>query len=592
MGKDRDIKSAEAKAAVAEKDEAVRRATELQYLADFARLITGLSGRFINVHSDGIDCEINRALAEIGVFAQVDRSYVFQFSADGTRVSNTHEWCAEGIEPGIDRMQDAPVEQFAWAMTKFKRGEVLYITDVAAMPPEAAEERRELEQQQVRALINVPLTCAGKVMGFLGFDAVRSRKTWGEETISLLKVVGEIIAGAIERERATDTLTQQGRMEMLVAEISTRFISVPTLDLDDEIGRAIGNIGEFTGVDRSYLFQFSEDGETMDNTHEWCGPDIEPHISRLQRLPVAAFAYSMERMRRGKTFYVANVADLPEEAAREKEEFEKEGIKTLINVPIMARDVMIGFLGFDAVRSHKPWPDNDIRLLRIIADVIVNALERKRVNEALEASVQEKEVLLREIHHRVKNNLQVIHSLLYLQASAIQDQGCLSALEAFRESRDRVKAMATIHDRLYRSANLSSIDFEDYLQVLIADLLGVYGGGGKVRVDLIAEKIHLRIDQAIPCGLIVNELVTNSLKHAFPPGGEGWIQVTLRSRGKDLVELAVRDNGKGIGVDEALKTDLTLGLQLVQDLVDQLGGEMLLGAEQGSRFTIRFGKES
>ena len=176
---------------------------ELRYLANFARLISSLTSRFVILAPNELDGGISNTLQEIGEFATVDRSYVFQFSEDGTRVSNTHEWCAPGVDAAIDDIQDIPVGQFEWALLPLKRGEVLYVENVANLPPGASSVKAELERQGIRSMINLPLICSGKVLGFVGFDSVRHVMFWTDEHINLLKVVGEIIAGAIERKRAT-----------------------------------------------------------------------------------------------------------------------------------------------------------------------------------------------------------------------------------------------------------------------------------------------------------------------------------------------------------------------------------------------------
>jgi two-component sensor histidine kinase len=565
-----------------------RRGSELDYLADFERLVIELSGRFVDIAGGRLDDEINAALAEIGRFADVDRSYLFQFSEDGTRVSNTHEWCGEGIDTALQRMQDVPVSRFHWSMDKHRRGETMHCSSLAELPPEAASEREELERQGVQSVVCVPLSCRGKVLGFAGFDAVRTRKRWRDDDLKVLKIVGEMIAGAIERERAAAALEGRLYVEQLVASISKRFISVPIPRLDAEISRALREIGEFTGVDRSYVFQLSDDRQRMSNTHEWCLPGVEPQIQHLQDHPVQPFRYSMQRMRRGRIFHVDRVTDLPPEAAREREEFEREGICTLLNVPIMARSRMIGFLGLDAVRAHKTWTNDDIRLLVLLAEIIANALERKQVEERLQASVHEKEVLLREIHHRVKNNMQLINGLLYIQARALDADSDAAAIEAFRQSRNRIKSMATVHERLYLSGDLGAIDFEDYLRTLLPELIRSYNTGRPVRADVQARGIRLSIDQAIPCGLILNELITNCLKYAFPGDSPGCIGVRLQELDGGMLELAVVDDGAGFPEDRRPRDSTTLGLRLVGDLARQLDGELRIESGPGVHVSVRF----
>jgi two-component sensor histidine kinase len=559
------------------------------YLVHFERLIIELSGRLISLQQGNLDREIQHALEAIGRSAGVDRSYLFRFSPDGGRMSNTHEWCAEGIAPAMGRVQDVPVERFGWAVDQLRMAGVLHVPDVTDVPDAARAEREELRRQGVRSLVNVPLVCGGRMLGFIGFDSVRAAKTWSGEDIRLLRVVGEMIAGTIERERALGELTRQVAMETLVAEVSTGFVRVGSEGTDGQIDLALARIGGHTGVDRSYLFRLSPDGRLMCNTHEWCAPGIEPHIDRLQGHPVEAFRWSMQWLARGEVFHVPDVSGLPAEAAAERAEFERENIKTLINVPIMEGERMTGFLGFDAVRSPRRWGDNDIRLLRLLGEMIAGALARRSAEERLRISLEEKDVLLREVHHRVKNNLQVVHSLLYLQANALDGHADSVSLNAFRQSCARIRSMAVIHERLYRADDLSGVDFADYLQALVPDLLAAWGRAADVTASVAARGVRLPLDLAIPCGLIVNELVANCLEHAFPDRA-GALSIALRPVPGGLLELAVVDDGVGFLPARDWRQSGSLGLQLVGDLVDQLDGEVLLesGPGRGTRFQVRF----
>jgi signal transduction histidine kinase len=174
----------------------------LQVQVTFDDLITTISTNFINITLDEIDGAINRALQTISEFAGVDRSCVFLFSADKAEMDCTHEWCATGIAPQIQRMQGMPISSLAWSNAKIMRGEVMHIPRVADLPPEASAEQAEFQQQGTQSLVVVPMAYRGTVVGFLGFDSVRTEKTWSEESIKLLKIVGEIFINALEHKRA------------------------------------------------------------------------------------------------------------------------------------------------------------------------------------------------------------------------------------------------------------------------------------------------------------------------------------------------------------------------------------------------------
>ena len=180
----------------------------LQYRIELEKLITTISTDFINLTPDEIDNGIDHALQIIGEFAGVDRSYVFQFYDDGTKMNNTHEWCAEGIEPQIDNLKGVPVEAVPWWIERFNRLEDIHIPRVADLPPEASTEREMLQAQDIQSLVVIPMVSSGNVIGFLGFDSVRAEKVWEEDIVALLRIAGEVFANALERRRAEEELRE------------------------------------------------------------------------------------------------------------------------------------------------------------------------------------------------------------------------------------------------------------------------------------------------------------------------------------------------------------------------------------------------
>ncbi len=223
-----------------------------------------------------------------------------------------------------------------------------------------------------------------------------------------------------------------------------------------------------------------------------------------------------------------------------------------------------------------------------VVNVARDITERVRANELLRTSLTEKEVLLREIHHRVKNNLQIIASLLNLQSNSIDDP---LTLAQFQDSQNRVRSMALIHERLYRSDNLAQIDFGTYLRDLASSLVQTYRGQAQsIQLKVEFDTILLDIDRAIPCGLLVNELVSNALKHAFPNERSGMIGVEMRSVGESCYQLAVWDDGIGFPADVDFQKTASLGLQLVNSLTHQISGALELDTHLGTRFNIVFSK--
>jgi len=215
--------------------------------------------------------------------------------------------------------------------------------------------------------------------------------------------------------------------------------------------------------------------------------------------------------------------------------------------------------------------------------------KRKEIEDELEKALEEKDILMKEIYHRVKNNLMIISSLLSLQSRYIKDK---DTKEIFRKSQNRAKSMALIHEKLYKSEDLKSINFAEYLKNLSNDLYDTYTPNQDlVKLVLDVDNIIFDVEISIPLGLILNELLTNSLKHAFPNNRKGEIKIELHRKNDGRYYLSVADNGIGLPKDLNPQTTDTLGMQLINSLTDQIGGELTINTDIGTKFIITFNTE-
>lgn len=238
-------------------------------------------------------------------------------------------------------------------------------------------------------------------------------------------------------------------------------------------------------------------------------------------------------------------------------------------------------------RSYHNWiyPLDEGEGLDKVAVFSQDITHQKIVENEIKASLQQKKLLLQEIHHRVKNNLQIISSLLNLQESYVKDYEALNVLQ---ESQNRVLSMAMIHEMLYESKDLSTVNFHSYIQNLVYDLFNSYGiNTSNVNLHLKVDEIHLNIETAVPSGLIINELVSNCLKYAFPEKC-GNLNIDFHPRDLDEFELIIEDDGIGLPEDMNYKNTDSLGLRLVNSLVEQLDGSIELDKSHGTKFIIRF----
>lgn len=218
---------------------------------------------------------------------------------------------------------------------------------------------------------------------------------------------------------------------------------------------------------------------------------------------------------------------------------------------------------------------------------ITNITDLRNAEKELKMSLEEKDMLLKEIYHRTKNNLMMISSLLNLQSSYIKDKG---ARDVFRESQNRARSMAMIHERLYQSTDLKNIDFSEYIQTLTIELYRtIVSDPSRIKLNINVEDVKIDINTVVPLGLIVNELFTNCMKYAFPDGRSGEINVVLHQK-EDFYELIVKDNGIGIPEDLDYLHAESLGLQLVNNLTDQIDGKIEMDRTNGTEFKITFKK--
>lgn len=215
--------------------------------------------------------------------------------------------------------------------------------------------------------------------------------------------------------------------------------------------------------------------------------------------------------------------------------------------------------------------------------------ERKRVEAQIRQSLREKELLLEEIHHRVKNNLQIMSSLFNLQMRFTQEP---TALKILKESQSRIRSMALIHEKLYHSEDLEHLDFADYLKSLSTYLSHLYDMGSRVTLRLEISPLNLGMDKAIPCGILVTELVSNALKHAFPETdpnkNSGEILIQLTQPKPQFAELSVSDNGIGLAQKPDFKKAKTLGWHLIKTLSGQIDGELKIQIQDGTHVSILF----
>jgi len=417
-----------------------------------------------------------------------------------------------------------------------------------------------------------------------------------ERTAKLTQLNAELVREIEELKEADSGLVRRNRQ--LLSLQSAAAATVSCLDLSFVLDTVAWEMAHLLEAGSCTVYEWDQDADVISvlaqyDTDDWAEEisaakacDLAEHPMR-KRVLVERYAYQMP---------VSQFEVDPAEMAH----MQKASTDVRLMLPMVFLDRVVGLVEVKASRDERSFTDQEISLAQSLAGQAASAVEnarlykraqqeiadRMRAEKQIEASLKEKEVLLREIHHRVKNNLQVISSLLHLQSRGIQDK---ETLEIFRDSQNRVRSMALIHEKLYRSHDLARVDFAGYIRRLTSALIRSYRAhSAPVNLRVDASDICLPIDSAVPCGLIINELVSNSLKHAFVDGREGEIRVTLRSSADHQVTLVVSDNGVGFPEEVDFQNTKSLGLQLINTLTQQLAGTVELHRNGGTEFQIMF----
>ena len=262
--------------------------------------------------------------------------------------------------------------------------------------------------------------------------------------------------------------------------------------------------------------------------------------------------------------------------------------KSIVSAPMLAGDKVIGVITIQDYKNEFKYSESQIEILSTIASQASIAIQNASLYNEVKKSLSEKEILLQEVHHRVKNNLQIMSSLVKLQSHHIKDE---NTLEILKESENRIRSMAIVHNKLYNTKDYVNIDFGDYVKSLTESFYMTYGMRlNKIKFEIDIKNIILNIDTAIPCGLIINELVSNSIKYAYPNHEEGIISISMGMgiNENELYTLVVKDNGIGLPAGFDAGSSKTLGIELVTLLTNQLNGKLEIRNENGAEFKIVF----
>ena len=351
-------------------------------------------------------------------------------------------------------------------------------------------------------------------------------------------------------------------------------------DLDTLYRRAVELAREKLRVERCAIFLLDPSQEYLWGTY---GTDVHGKTTDERWLRISAAPHT-QKFNASSLKWHTHLEN--EQTTIENGQIQVIGVGWAVTTVIRTTAGPLGVFINDAAITHADLDEATQESIAIYCSLLGQIIENKLAEKAVQESLKEKEVLIKEVHHRVKNNMQVIVSMINLQSGHITDP---KALDIFRHTQYRVRAMALVHEKLYQSNNLAQIDFRDYIEHLASSLFHSYSPHtSKVTLRVDIGDVALSVDSAIPCGLIVNELISNALKYAFPDNRQGELIVRLREVNAGWIEMSVEDDGVGLPNELDLRNTDSLGMQLVYSLAKQVGGTLDLDRAHGTKFTLRF----
>ncbi len=520
-------------------DISARKAAEvtLKQQLELEKLVSSISTSFINLNPNQVDSSLQMALKQVGELIGADSSYLFLVSSDQTKITNTYQYFAAGIEAKVDNLQNLPINDLPWLMDKLYKFEVVHIPVVSNLPLEASTEKQILSAQSIQSLLCIPMISGSELIGFVRFDVISQLSKWTDSTINLLTIIGEIFVSALEYQEAELALRESEQRFRMMADSAPVFIWMSDCGKDCIFSYFNQTWLNFTGR--------SLEEEIGKGWQQGIHPeDLENYREIYQASCYKRQPFTIEyRLRRADDEY-----------------------RWVFDTGVPRFNLNNSFAGY--------------------IGSCIDISDRKLAEAQIQNSLQEKDVLLKEIHHRVKNNLHIISNLLDLQSDYIEDE---KVLELFSDSQNRIETMALIHEQLYQSKDLGKINFREYIHTLMDNLLCSYSNRETIINPIInVESISINLETAIPCGLIINELVTNSLKYAFPNGEDGEVGLELHQDEQEKIHLTIRDNGIGIPADFDWQNSSSLGLKLVRILSKQLKAEIEFDGTQGTVVNLRF----
>lgn len=394
------------------------------------------------------------------------------------------------------------------------------------------------------------------------------------------KVLFSFINDITARKEAEFALSRRLVLEKIISTIS--LMAMTMRDLNNFMDKSLSVIGKDLELSRVYIFEHDHITEMMNNVYEWCSSGVIPQKENLQNIPADLIPWWISTLKKGNDICYTDIEEIPESATVDM--LKSQNVVSVLVVPLFVNNLYSGFIGFDDCLKKHEWSFEDREMLSSISRIISGFIERKESENKIQSLLSEKELLLKETHHRIKNNMNAVYGMLYMQAEDLNDTDSAIIL---KDAASRVSSMMVLYDKLYRSDDHIEIDISDYLTSLINKIFTVYNSPVPIERKVEIESFTLSSKILSPLGVIINELISNSMKYAFPNREKGIIEVRVYKECGE-VKIVYYDNGVGLPESISPENSTGFGMELMSMLISQINGVVDIRRENGTAFTITF----
>lgn len=602
---------------VYEKKYRIQIITNLDYLNEFQKILLKLSTEFINLPTETYDIAIERALRLIGEYVGVEHCYIGLFTENSKQVTIKHEWT---IVEGHSIEDTFPTELSPWFEAQIKNKQVVPVQYLDSLPLEAEAYRQNLIKFGVLSVIDVPLIVKDKVIGFIGYESTSCEYVWTDDLIQLLKFVGEIYVNVHERQQQELIRQHHMAFQQLILDLTTRYIDNSETALQTTIVDTLEIIGKFVGADRSFVAYTPPNLENMPIVYEWCETNISSALDYREHILKEEYPRVLEQFQIQDVVHLS-LSYIPSSAKRLQDAFHAIGIQSTIAISMIYQGKWLGFLGFDSVITERLWSLADITLLKVVSQIIINALQNQAIVENIidreklqTALAKEKEIvtnrndILSTLSHEIRTPLTSMSMAVDLLRHKLGNESTNNEAKHLDRIQSQVFRLDSMLDSLsiaiqseggYLKFNPKPIDLTifcqklmDRLQIMVLQTQSLLFEHNTARNIFTGDVVLL--------DHILMNLLTNAIKYS-PDGGN--ITLEIQHTATDTI-FAIQDEGLGISEDDQQKLfkpyfrannvgkirGTGLGLKIVKDCVDLHGGVITVDSElgKGTTFTIIF----